>query len=92
MGEKKCLGCSECCRILKISVVLDEIMKEWFTAHFNRSINQVSFRIKHNCAQLTPEGKCAIYGNHPKICKDHYCNRTEQELLELYVPATELDL
>jgi len=92
MADNKCFNCAECCRQLKVSVALEGMLKEWFAAHFNRNINRVSFRIKHNCLQLNEEGKCKTYEKRPKICRDHFCNREKQELLELNVSTTEMDI
>ena len=83
MGIQKCFRCAECCKKLKVTIELTEELREWFTAHFGRDLGTVSFGIKHNCLQLTEDGKCKIYDKRPKICREHFCNKGKGELLEL---------
>ena len=89
--KMKCLECAECCRLLKVSVALDEKLSEWFSAHFGREIKQVSFRIRHDCIQLK-EGRCMIYDGRPEVCKDHFCNKDSEKLLELDFNTREEDI
>lgn len=94
MGENKCFSCAECCKLLKLTVAIEGEIKEWFTVHFGRSISHVTFQIKHNCMQLDENGKCKIYESpeRPSVCKDHFCNRGKNELIELSFETKKEDI
>lgn len=87
-----CYKCGKCCIHLQLSADLSPEMREWYSAHYGREIQTVSFRIHHRCVQLDENNLCKIYQSRPEICKKHMCKKDEEKLLVLEFDAGKEDV
>ena len=75
---KGCVGSTKCCTLFQLTHKLDEFEKEIYEAHHGRKRDAVGIEYAHVCNKLdTKTGKCTIYDNRPRICRNFYCNASK---------------
>jgi Fe-S-cluster containining protein len=81
MNNKKCSGCSMCCKYVAIEIDAPESREDfenikWYVAHKNVNVYVDSDDVWHiefltPCEFLGENGSCTIYEKRPKICRDY---------------------
>lgn len=75
---KGCVGKAKCCTLFQLSHKLDEFEQEIYEAHHGFKSDSVGIEYAHVCNKLdTKTGKCTIYDNRPRICRNFYCNASK---------------
>ena len=71
----ECVKCGQCCRQINLRTQLDEVMAEFWSAHYGQTVTEAEFHVDHNCIHLTKDNRCDIYETRPQYCRNFYCQQ-----------------